>query len=193
MAQATFEITAYGQRMPAWNSPTKLPQILVNRNPFPQPPNPPSQGSGFQCVILDATASDFTSPAAVRSNNWIGLQNQNGSWMSTYGWMYSQIHRQVLTAGDPDSQILLLASYGLDANIPPTADMLEVLLDLGAGPDLQKWETSVDVGSQSGQWVAFPAAYVFAGNRGYAYGEGNEQCSYQGDNPTATIQFAVGH
>lgn len=195
MAQATFAINAFSQTMPAWSSPTKVPQITVNGNPFPQPPNAPTQGSGFQVVILDATASDFTNPAAVRSNTWTQLQNDSGSWMSTYSWMYASIHRQVLTAGDPDTQIVLLASYGIDANMPPTTDALELLLSLGAGADLQKWETSVDVGSQSGQWVAYPAAYAFAGNPAYGYGEGTEQCSYfqQGDTVTASIQFSVGH
>lgn len=193
MAPATFGISAYSQVMPTYQSPSKVPTITVNGNPFPQPPNPPSNGSGFQVVVLDATM-DLTSPSAIRTNQYAYLYDDNGSWMSVYPYMYANIVRQILSAGNPQTQIVIVASWGLDANLPPTNDALELFLDLGAGKDLQTWETTVDVGSQSGQWTGYPAAYILVGNPAYSWGEGAEdyERATSGDSVTAAVEVTLG-
>jgi hypothetical protein len=172
--QVTVSISTYSQVYQTYPSSGQPPKITLNGNPFPQPRNqPPNFGTGAQLAVLDPT-KDITSPAAIVSNQYLPVISQGGSWMTSYEWMWANAVRQLLTSGNPDAQIVILATFGLDANMPPTSDALAMFLPLGAGPLLQQWETSVDVGSQSGNWVGFPANYILIGNPGYGYGEGTE-------------------
>jgi hypothetical protein len=64
------------------------------------------------------------------------------------------------------------------------------MLSAGAGPQLQGWERSVDVGSESSGWTSFPASYILIGGSGYTYGEGHEVFVTSGTNP-APAQLSV--
>jgi hypothetical protein len=172
-------ITTTSQVMQFNNLPAaQPPKITMNGNPVGQIPQKPSNPTGWQILVLDPS-KDITTPAAVLANRYISLYPASGSnfWMSTYQFMYTQMLRQSLLAGNYEQQILIVASYGLDANTPPTNDGLHLLLDYGAGPRLQYWETHVDVGSQVANgtsWTSFPANYVFVGSSALAYGQGAE-------------------
>ena len=172
------------------------PVITLNGQNLPGPQGGSPGQTGWQLVIFDAT-QDITKPAAVLYNRYIRLVASSGnSWMGSYPWMYKQIVNAILTTGNIDTQMILLASYGLDANTPPTNDALSVLLGLGAGEQLQYWETHVDVGSQVGNntsWTSYPANYILLGSSSWSYGQGNEIYQFPGSTPvTTTLDVNLG-
>jgi hypothetical protein len=172
--QAAIEISTTSEQMPNWQQlpPGQAPSITMNGAPFAQLPEP-SLPNGWQVVVLNSTG-DLTSPDNLLLNTYVFLQNNEGEWGSTYEYMYAQIINAVLNAGNFEEQILLLASFGLDADMPPSNDALQFLLDRGAGPALQDWENNSDSGSQSGGYVSTPSSYILVGNLGYPYGGGTE-------------------
>lgn len=185
-SEVAVSITTQSQQTAVWQQSGTPPQITFNGKAFPQPASgPPHFTTGFQVVVLDP-AGNLTDPSSIRSNRYVMLYNQNGAWGASYPWMYANIVKQILTSGNPEQQIVIVASFGLDANMAPSADALREFLKLGAGPPVQKWETSVDVGSQSGQWVAFPANYVLVGEPQYGYGEATETFDHPGTNQVKT-------
>lgn len=179
MTKVELAITTTSQVMMFNNLPAaQPPKITMDGKPVGQIAQKPSNPTGWQILILDPT-KDITTPAAVLENRYISLYPAQGSnfWMSTYQFMYTQMLRRSYLAGNYEQQILIVASYGLDANTPPTNDGLGLLLDYGAGPRLQYWETHVDVGSQVANgtsWTSFPANYIFVGSSSLAYGQGAE-------------------
>jgi hypothetical protein len=172
-------VTTSSQEMQYNNlPPAQPPKITMNGQPVGQIAQPPYMPTGWQMLILDPT-KDMKTPAAVLSNAYIQLTPAPGSnsWMSTYQYMYNRMVRQSLVSGNYEQQILIVASFGLDANTPPTSDALHLLLDFGAGSRLQYWETHCDVGSQVGNntsWTSFPANYIFVGSSSWSYGQGAE-------------------
>ena len=186
--QVTVEIVTTSQVIDKWNDPAQPPKITMNGNPFPEPA-PPATATGWQLVVLDSSM-DMTDPASIRYNEFLDVfADDNGNWVDTYQYTYSNIVRQVLLSGDPESQLVFLASYGLDANAPPTTDALGYMLGAGAGQQLQTWERSVDVGSESG-WTSYPACYIMIGGSSYSYGEGHEVYENPGTSPV-TAQLSV--
>ena len=158
--------------------PAQPPKITMNGRPVGQIAQNPNMPTGWQILILDPT-KDITSPASILCNKYLLLfpAQDTNFWMSTYQYLYSGMVRQQLISGNFEQQILILASFGLDANTPPTNDAMHLLLDYGAGPQLQTWETTVNVGSQvanNNSWTSFPANYVFVGSSSLSYGQGAE-------------------
>jgi hypothetical protein len=189
--KVTVEIATISQDMAQPAQTGQAPKITMNGNAFPAPKGGgPYSNTGVQLAVLDPTM-DITSPAAIRTNQFIAVQSQNGSWMSSYHWTWAGVVRQLLTSGDPDQQLVLLATFGFDANMPPDSAALQLLMELGAGPQLQTWETTVDVGSQSGQWVAFPANYILIGNPSYGYGQATEEYGKAGQQSSVTTTASV--
>jgi hypothetical protein len=184
--QAAIQLVTMSQGMPAWAPTGKAPIITMNGNAFADL-GAPGSPSGFQVVVIDS-AGDLTDPANILLNTYIYCQQDNGQWGSLYQSMYSQMISAVLTAGNYEQQLLLIASFGLDADMTPTNDALEFLLDRGAGPGLQKWELTTDAGSMSTGWVGMPACYLLVGNSGYAYGQGAEAYAY---NNGASLEASV--
>jgi hypothetical protein len=182
--QVTLEIKTTSSQMRDQSGTPVPPQMTMNGQPFAQLKTPPSP-NGWQVVVLNP-AGDLTSPSSIIANEWVSLYAPQGGWMDTYQYMYSNIVNAVLNAGNLEQQIVILASFGLDANMPPTNDGLGLMLHLGAGPQLQTWETSADTGSESGQLVAFPASYVLVGGSNYSYGQGYE--TYAGPKNPAVDQ-----
>ncbi|MDQ3936008.1 MAG: hypothetical protein M3340_15410 [Actinomycetota bacterium] len=192
--EVALEIVTTSQVSPTYKTPPTLPKITMNGNPFPTPGwTPSSLFSGWQLVVLDSSM-DMTDPASIRVNNYIPLTpDQSGYWSDTYGWVYDGIGRALLSAGDLESQRVFLASYGWDMNAPPTAFMLQQLLDMGGGKGAQYWETHVDRGSEN-QWCSNPGCYILVGGSSYSYGEGHEVYDYPGTSPvTATLQVTLGN
>ena len=172
--QVTFEVTTTSEIIQNWNQQASPPQITINGNALPAPSNQPYTASGWQVVVFDQT-KDLTQPASILSNFYIVLQQDNGSWVGLYEAMYVQMARQLLTSGNVDTQLVIAATYGLDANVPPTTDALELLFPYGAGPQIQQWVIdAVDAGSEGGDWTGFPVNYVLIGASALNYGEGTE-------------------
>jgi hypothetical protein len=186
--EATIEISTTSQQMSTYEEAGVAPKITMNGVPFAELPTP-DLPTGYQVVAIDA-AGDLTDPANILLNTYIFCEQDGGDWGGTYQYMYAQMINAVLTAGNYEQQLLLIASFGLDADMPPSNDGLEFLLDRGAGPQLQTWETTVDKGSQSGGWVGMPASYILIGNSGFAYGQGTEVFA-GGSSPNADISVTI--
>lgn len=116
-------------------------------------------------------------------NEYLGVPLDGHSWSTSYVGMYSKIVRDVLITGDVNAQLVMLASYGLDANMPPSNDALAMFLELGAGSKLQYWETHCHPGKQGpgpDAYISEPANYVLIGYSSWSYGQGYEAFDYPG-------------
>jgi hypothetical protein len=176
--QVDLEIKTSSQviNYPWPQTPPAYPQITMNGAALPKPGG--NAPTGYQVVVLDSS-QDITTPGAIVSNQAVTVFPTSGSnsWMSTYQYVYSRMVRQILTSGNPGSQLIIVASFGMDNNMPPTNDAFGKLVDYGAGPQLQKWATHCDTGSQVGNstsWVSFPTNYIFVGREFFSYGQGSE-------------------
>jgi hypothetical protein len=183
---AEFVISATSEEIQSPQNSGQAPTITVNGAPFAQLGTPPFS-SGFQLVVMDA-AGDLTSADSIWFNEYILLQNDGGQWGSVYAYMYAQIIGSALTAQNVEQQLILLASFGLDASMAPNNDGLQFLLQRGAGPDLQSWDLLPDPGSQGSGWVGTPACYVLLGGSGYGYAGGWEDFEMSSGGPVvATV------
>lgn len=150
---------------------------------------------GWKLLIIDAT-KDITNPASYLFNGYVGLTSDGHSWSSTYGYMYNSIFRALYVYGNINQQLVILSSYGLDNNMPPTREMMPVLLELGAGERFQWWETHCNPGSIAGgtnAYISFPVNYVLIGYSSFSYGQGWEKFDFaQGSMPvTSTLSATV--
>jgi hypothetical protein len=176
--QVQLHIATTSQVMYYNNLPKAAPpQITMNGVALPTP-TPPYMPTGFQMVIIDPT-KDITNPASILLNEYLSVfaSPNSNDWGSTYHYMYAAMVRGHLNSGNIEQQLVILASYGLDNNMPPTNDGYALMMDIGAGSQLQYWETHCDAGSQVGNptsWVSFPANYILVGYIAYGYGQGSE-------------------
>jgi hypothetical protein len=135
---------------------------------------------GYQVVVLDAS-QDLTNPASIVSNRWQFLGgNLTGDWGVSYRWMYDDIANQLLASGDPDQQVVLVASFGMDAMAMPTPATVEQLIGRGAGTQLQQW-LWVQTLSEGGGFIYYPCNYVLIGASGLPYAGGSEAFSFSGE------------
>jgi hypothetical protein len=176
-AQVTIEVTTQAQSMEngSW-PPANPPQITLDGDPIPTASGPLNIPAGFQVVIFDPTV-DITQPSAILSNEYQEMVLDNTDlWGNTYQYMYDHIIKQLITTGDPQEQLVVLASFGLDYNAPPTTELVELLEARGSGKALQQWILDSDTGSQGGDFLCGnPVDYVLIGNSEYSFGEGTEQ------------------
>jgi hypothetical protein len=193
--EVTFVITTSSQQInfPWPNTPGQYPTITMNGAAFPAPAYGGNAPTGWLVVILDQT-KDLTTPAAILFNQYVFVipSGSSNSWMSTYQYTYGRMVRGLLTSGSPGSQLLIAASFGFDNNMPPTNDGFAAFLDYGAGPQLQKWATHCDTGSQVGNntsWTSFPASYILAGANSMSYGQGYETYNFQPGPTSLTATF----
>lgn len=190
-----ISVTTQSQPMQWGNLPQAAPpKITMNGNPIAAPP-PPRNPVGWQLLVIDAT-KDITNPASYLFNQYLQLITETSLWSGVYHQMYDWMFRNVYVSGNVNAQLVILASYGLDKNMPPTNTMLPVLLELGAGTTLQYWETHCTPGSEVGSanaYVSFPANYVLIGYSSWTYGQGYEKYDVaQGSMPvTSTLTATV--
>jgi hypothetical protein len=173
------------------------PRITMNGQPVGQISQPPYMPTGWQMLLLDPT-KDIKTPAAVLANIYIQLSPASGSnyWVSTYGYMYNRMVKTRLVSGNYEQQIMILASFGLDLNAPPNSDALNLMLDYGAGPQVQYWETHCNAGSQvanDNSWTSFPANYIFVGTSSMGYAQGAEvfQTAQSGTSVQSTLKTTL--
>lgn len=189
-SQVEVAISTSSQLMDWGNLPApQPPKITLNGSPLPPPRAAIAFVSGYQVVVLNPSM-DMTNPASITANEYVYLPAVGDSWSSTYPIMYSNLVRALLSSGNPSNQVVFVVSFGLDLEAPPPSDAYELLLDRGAGPQLQEWETTAtDRGSMS-DWVAFPANYILVGSSAFAYSEGAEAFE-QGSGQVATTLTAT--
>ena len=193
--QVTVSISTQSQSMQFGSLPSpQVPKITLDGNPLPAPSQAPYWPSGFQVVVLDP-AQDITQPAAIVSNEYQQMVVQDDNWGSWYQYMYTNIVKQILLSGNVQQQLVLIASFGLDLNAPPTNEGAELFLGLGADGQLQSWITdAVDAGSQTGDYLtATPANYIISGTPGASYGDGDELFQTGEDPQPSELTFQVGN
>lgn len=180
-----ISVTTQSQVM-NWGSLPKpvLPKITIAGTPVPSPAQQPYNVAGWHVLLIDAR-KDIKNPANFLLNKYLSLRSSDHLWSGTYHAMYNDTNggmfRDIYVSGNVNSQIAVIASFGLDNNMPPTPDILPVLLELGAGPALQQWETHCTPGSEVGSpsaYVSFPANYVLLGYSAWSYGQGYEKYDY---------------
>jgi hypothetical protein len=157
----------------------QLPQITLNGTPIP--PVTSYLPNGIQVVVFESFG-DLTNPASIISNkaNVVWPDPSNRGWYTTYRYAWDNVANQLMSSGNPEEQIVIVATFGLDIGMFPTPAILEQLLARGAGPQLQTW-TSTPEPSESGQYIQFPANYVLIGNSQYGYAQGFDGFDAAGD------------
>jgi hypothetical protein len=185
-SQVTLEIVSTSQKIAAGQSTPTPPKITMNGQPFPLPPPVTSFATGFQVVTMNSFG-DFTDPSNILTNQYIPLvPDANGAWWDTWQNWLDYVVLTALTYGNVEMMLLILASYGMDNNMAPTAEFLHFAFDYGAGPLIQKWEQSADYGSGGGDWTSYPANYILVGFNSYGYGQGYEAYQTQYPGPIQT-------
>lgn len=173
--------------------PAVVPTITLNGVAVPPPSRAPFTPTGYQVLVFDAR-KNLVDPSALIANNYVSVvpSGNTNSWMSTYQYCYAAICSIILEAGNIDQQIRIIASFGLDTNMPPTNDALALMLATGADGQLQYWEQNCDAGSQVGNatsWVSFPGSYILVGGSNWGYGQGFE--SYVSTAGTASLAVSL--
>lgn len=144
----------------------QLPSITMGRQAL-KPAQTTTWPTGYQMVLLDVVGT--IDPEDVRLNNYYQVDPKPGgghSWMQSYVGIYQQMLHDILISVNTANYLLILASYGLDNNMPPTDAFLQTLFSAGAGTTTQKWLTHCTPGSQPGDpkvWVSNPANYICVG------------------------------
>jgi hypothetical protein len=165
-----------------------VPTITLNGTAIPEASGPTSEfPTGVQVVVMNA-AGDLSDPANIISNDlhvvWADAQ---GGWDDTYRYMWDNVANQIYGSGDPQQQVVIVATYGMDLGMFPTPAAVELLLSLGAGPQFQNW-VNTNTPSESGDWVDYPVDYVLIGSSASGYGQGTDEFDYAGGegNPVKT-------
>jgi hypothetical protein len=166
----------------------QVPKIALNDVTIPQASGPTDEyPSGVQVVVINSTG-DLSDPSNIVTNNLnIVWADQNGNWSDTYRLMWDDVANQIYGSGDPQQQLVIVATYGMDLGMFPTPSVVEVLLSLGGGVQLQNWINTASP-SESGGWVDYPADYVLIGSSSLGYGLGTDKYDFAGgeENPVQT-------
>jgi hypothetical protein len=189
-AQVTIDVSTSSQVINTTPLPNaNYPKITINGNAVTPSFAPQNWPSGVQVVVINSTG-DLSDPAGIISNRynlvWAG---SGGGWYDTFHYMWDNVGTQILGSGDPQQQLVIAATYGMDIGMFPTAVVVELFLGLGAGPALQEW-INTSPPSESGDWVDYPANYVLIGSSGLGYGQGTEQYD-TGANPVTSVSVTL--
>lgn len=183
-SQVTISITTSSAPIPnaqSWPA-IQPPKITLNDQPIPPPDGNPYMPCGIQVVVINST-KDITDPANILSNQWqfLGYELPSYSWLDTYPRMWDGVASQMLSSGDPEQQVVLIGSFGLDVLSPPTAAALGQLMLRGGGTQLQQWGLAPWVSESGNAFIQYPANYALIGNTAYGFGEGTEKYDYTGE------------
>jgi hypothetical protein len=138
------------------------PTITLGQQLLPE--KPAATACGYQAIILDS--AKLNDPSAVLFNRYFTLANVH-NWMSSYTDMYNEMITEMKESGlVKDGNVLVLVSFGMDNNMPPTNQVFGFLESSGAGDGIVNWINHCDPGSQVGNdysWIAYPVNYVLVG------------------------------
>ncbi|MFD1674179.1 MAC/perforin domain-containing protein [Alicyclobacillus fodiniaquatilis] len=128
------------------------------------PNEPAATACGYQVIVLDSAKLSDTS--AVLFNRYYTLPKVQ-SWGQVYPNMYNEMLTDLKNNNlVKNGNVLVLASFGMDNDMPPTNAMFGFLESAGAGETVADWINNCDPGSQVGNnysWVSFPVVYVLVG------------------------------
>jgi len=135
-----------------------LPAVRVGNSPL-KGEGTVASPAGVQVVVLSGR-----NPSTVQLNRYYSLPAQR-HWYLTYMDMWNTIAGDVKPVA-ADHSILIVATFGIHANMPPTDAAATLLRRAGAGQELTQWIENCQPGSQSGNptmWIDHPLAYAFVG------------------------------
>lgn len=194
--EVTFEVNTSSKVMDFDSLPTPTPPELKINGVVVPLKQAPTWPTGFRVTVINS-AENYADPNSILLDAlyYVAGSGTSNLWANTYQEVYQHMVHGVLSAGNINQQLLIMSSFGLDANMPPTNGAYRMAIESGAGSQLQHWETSVDIGSQVGNstsWVSFPANYILIGFAAWSYGQGFEKYDQNGTNPvnstlTATV------
>ncbi|MEU0472327.1 hypothetical protein [Streptomyces olivaceus] len=155
------------------------PDISIGGNPINHP-SVASSPAGVQVVTLSGyTAKD------VQLNRYYCLRKER-TWLDAWKDMWHEVTGD-LKAYSRLGNILVVATFGLDSNMPPTDEAISQLRAAGAGDVLmKKWVERCDPGSRAGNptsWVDHPRAYALVGKFGSEPNDGTEATEADWENP----------
>jgi len=193
-AQVTIDISTASAPMPDWQNLPKPqpPTITLNGAPLAAATNNPWSPNGCQVVVF-AGYEDITQPESIISNMYRCVSDTQQGWGQTYQWMWDGVATQIMSSGNVEQQIVIIATFGLDVLMTPTAATFELCLARGAGSSLQTWGL-LPAPSEGSMYVEYPASYILLGNSGYDYGEGYEAFAYateDGETITASLEQTI--
>lgn len=181
--EVTIDVSTSSQPIPG-TPPfpnAQVPTVTLNGTEIPQPEGPTERFPSGVLVVVANAAGDLSDPANFISSTLnIVWPDANNYWYTTYRYMWDNVANRIYGSGDPQQQVVILATYGMDLGIFPTPDAVELLLTLGAGAQLQNW-INTPTPSESGGWVDYPVDYVLIGSSSLGYGQGTEQFDYAGN------------
>ncbi len=120
-------------------------------------PDPPAEHPiGFQLVVLDRTNASVD---GVRFDKYYGVSET--AYYDEYEAMYDQMLTDIEDGGFESSAfVMILASYGVSSNAPPTTEFYKQLRSCGGGAGLVNWVQAAVPGSVM---LLHQAAYVLVG------------------------------
>jgi hypothetical protein len=190
VVQAAWQL--YGQKMrpelvvqtssqemdQGWSGQPVVPMIMIGGNVMPAPAA--SSPCGYRLMILGGT--DITEPSDVLLDQCFTLPMSPPIWSSTYQNLYTSMINAITSNGlSSTGNILVLASFGLDNDMPPTPAFVNLLQSAGAGNQLQSWLSCSDAGSMPGSaapWISYPTDYILTGVFGSGPNSGVEIYNY---------------
>lgn len=156
---------AYGRLMrpnlmiQCWSQVGLLPSVILDGEALV--PQNPSLDHGFQMIVLKR--NDISAKGVVL-NKYYGFQDTRSS--SGFQAMYQSMLDDIVKGGYRSNQyVLILASYGMDQNAPPTANIVPTLFSAGAGKRLEYWLTNSDPGSTFTNNAAYILVGIFEAGR----------------------------
>jgi hypothetical protein len=120
-----------------------------------RPSSPPKHPQGYQLVVLDR---NNPSVSGVRLNRYYSYAETDFYQSATV--MYNQMLADIKDGKfDNNSNVLVLASFGLSKDAPPPSKFYGFLRSAGGGSQLLTWVETANPGSSYDWW----AVYAFAG------------------------------
>ena len=155
-------------------SPVKpRPPVVTRGSVGLEPDSSPSSQIGVQVAVLDG--ADPGAAHSVRFDQYYCLPQQK-DWTQSYAVMWDQIATD-LGYLDRPGDVLLVVTYGLDANMPPTDRAVTLFKTAGSGSTLTRWLNTCFPGGHSDDpnvWTSAPCVYVLVGAFGNKQGEAVE-------------------
>src|SRR4051794_40623111 len=129
--EVTIDVSTSSQPIPG-TPPfpnAQIPTVTLNGNAIPTPTGPTNGFPSGVLVIVANAAGDLSDPANFISSTLnIVWPDQNNYWYSTYRLMWDNVANRIYGSGDPQQQVVIAATYGMDAGMFPSPDIVELLL-----------------------------------------------------------------
>ncbi len=158
---------------PCWAGEPRTPIVIGSK--IIKPATPTTSPIGAPVTVR--AGNDPVSDHAVQFNQYYTLPLA-GDWSSNYATMWDQIATDVLGTYDESGNILLVVTFGLDANMPPTDTAAALLKTAGSRQRADHLDGhTCDPGSEVGTpglWTGYPCVYAFVGAFGNEQGSSVE-------------------